>query len=96
VTAGHASRWPERTCIGCRRKADARLLVRFVAPEGRLIPGAGRAGRGAWLCAETTLACFDLATQRRRWGAALRVRVDPASVAELRNQLLVVSAPELR
>ena len=92
---GCASAGPERTCIGCRRKAQRRQLVRFVAPEGRLAFGAGMPGRGAWLCAATTLACFDAATQRRRWGSALRGKIDAASVAELRNQLLTLPGTEL-
>ena len=37
----------------------------------------------------------DAATQRRRWGSALRGKIDAASVAELRNQLLTLPGTEL-
>jgi len=71
-------------CVGCRRRAPARDLVRIVrTPDGRLVPGRpGRDGRGAWLCRDR-LDCLDGAARRglsRAWGAA----VSGEAVAALR------------
>ncbi|MCP3992513.1 MAG: YlxR family protein [Actinomycetia bacterium] len=87
MTVSRPTAEPERTCIGCRRRAEQPLLVRFVAAEGRLKLGARQPGRGAWLCRHTLIECFDAATERHRWAAALRSKIDVASTAELRVQL---------
>jgi predicted RNA-binding protein YlxR (DUF448 family) len=51
--------------------------MRFVAEGGRLVPGAGRPGRGAYTCPR--LACFERAVARRAFNRTLRrtVRVEP-------------------
>jgi len=69
---------PVRSCIGCGRKAPQSELIRFVAKDGRLIPGAGRPGRGAYTCKR--LACFERALARRAFNRTLRrtVEVDGA------------------
>ena len=68
---------PVRSCVGCGRKAPQSELRRFVAQDGRLVPGAGEPGRGAYTCRR--LACFERAVTRRAFNRALRqtVRVEP-------------------
>lgn len=78
---------PTRTCVGCRRRAGQSVLIRLTVDDGRLVLGEGGGGRGAWLCADRVLDCFDRATARRQWARALRSAVDPASVARLRVEL---------
>ncbi|HEY8453127.1 MAG: YlxR family protein [Micromonosporaceae bacterium] len=88
------SRTPVRTCVGCRRRAPASELLRFVAvrdtaePDGgrvRLVPDPRRRapGRGAHLHPDP--GCLALARRRRAYGRALRVSgvVDDGAVAEL-------------
>jgi len=79
---------PERTCIGCRRKAGPSRLVRIARrPDGSLATGRGEPGRGAWLCAATTT-CFDTAVRRRAFPRALRCEVSGHDLAWLRERLL--------
>jgi predicted RNA-binding protein YlxR (DUF448 family) len=68
---------PIRSCIGCGRKGPQRELLRFVAKEGRLVPGAKEPGRGAYTCRR--LSCFERALARRAFNRTLRrnVRVGP-------------------
>jgi predicted RNA-binding protein YlxR (DUF448 family) len=68
---------PIRSCVGCGRKAPQSELLRFVAEEGRLVPGAGKPGRGAYTCRR--LSCFERAAARRAFNRTLRrtVRVEP-------------------
>ena len=65
-----------RTCAGCGRKAPQAELVRFVAPEGVLTPGAKTRGRGVYTCRR--LECFERAASNRGFARTLRtaVRVD--------------------
>jgi len=72
---------PERTCIGCRGRADKAELLRLVwrgvvvADEAQVEPG-----RGAYL--HPAQKCLDLAVRRRALSRALRVEgVDHAAVA---------------
>jgi predicted RNA-binding protein YlxR (DUF448 family) len=69
---------PIRSCIGCGRRAPQSELIRFVAENSRLVPGAGRPGRGAYTCRR--LACFERAVARRAFNRTLRrtVEIDPA------------------
>nr|MDT0661394.1 YlxR family protein [Micromonospora sp. DSM 115978] len=68
---------PERTCVGCRRRAPAGELLRIIAvnegPVARLRPDPARRlpGRGANLHPDP--ACFALAVRRRAFGRALRI-----------------------
>ena len=83
---------PVRTCIGCRKRAPASELLRFVASgpeidgnvELRLQPDPSRRlpGRGAHLHLDP--ACFALAERRRAFGRALRLTgvADTGSLAE--------------
>jgi predicted RNA-binding protein YlxR (DUF448 family) len=82
------SRAPERTCIGCRRKAGPALLVRVARRlDGSLAVGRGEPGRGAWLCAGSA-ACFEAAVRRRAFGRALRCDVPAHELELLRGKLL--------
>jgi predicted RNA-binding protein YlxR (DUF448 family) len=69
---------PVRTCVGCRKRAEASELLRVVAVErdGESIviepdPTRVRRGRGAHLHPDP--ACLALAERRRAFGRALRV-----------------------
>jgi predicted RNA-binding protein YlxR (DUF448 family) len=68
---------PTRSCIGCGRKAPQSELLRFVAPDGRLVHGATEPGRGAYTCRRRL--CFERAVARRAFNRTLRrtVRVEP-------------------
>ena len=68
---------PVRSCVGCGRRAPQGELLRFVAKDGRLVPGAGEPGRGAYTCRR--LACFERAVARRAFNRTLRktLRVEP-------------------
>ena len=77
---------PERTCIGCRRRAPRHELVRFAAVRDgeRLVlvrDDGGLGGRGVYTCASRT--CFETALARRGFARAARadVKVD-ASLAD--------------
>ncbi|WP_457111332.1 YlxR family protein [Marmoricola sp. URHA0025 HA25] len=71
---------PVRTCIGCRRRAAKRELLRVVAgpvAHGQETswavvpdPGGTAPGRGAHL--HPTLECFELAERKRAFARALR------------------------
>lgn len=61
---------PIRSCVGCGRKAPQSELVRFVAEGGRLVPGSGKPGRGAYTCRR--LSCFERALARRAFNRTLR------------------------
>jgi uncharacterized protein len=64
---------PIRSCIGCGRKAPQGELLRFVAKDGRLVPGPGEPGRGAYTCRR--LSCFERALSRRAFNRTLRQNV---------------------
>ncbi|HWH06116.1 MAG TPA: YlxR family protein [Gaiellaceae bacterium] len=76
-------RRPERTCAGCGAKRPQAELVRFAAPEGRLVAGRTVPGRGAYTCPR--LACFERALAHRAFNRVLRrtVQVDPALASRL-------------
>ena len=72
---------PTRTCAGCGARAPKSELIRFVAREGELVPGARDEGRGVYT--HRRLSCFERAASRRAFARTLRrtVRVDPALAA---------------
>ncbi|GGM36138.1 DNA-binding protein [Micromonospora sonchi] len=76
---------PERTCVGCRRRAPASDLLRIVAVEEeadlslRPDPARRLPGRGANMHPDP--ACFAQALQRRAFGRALRVAGVPRDEA---------------
>ena len=67
---------PTRSCVGCGRKAPQSELLRFVARDGQLVPGANQPGRGAYTCRR--LSCFERAVARRAFNRTLKrnVRVE--------------------
>ncbi|GAB2750662.1 YlxR family protein [Nocardioides pakistanensis] len=77
-----------RTCVGCRVRAPKQELLRVVASGSvgdQLVvpdPGARAPGRGAYI--HPTLECLELATRRRAFARALRVRggLDEAPVRD--------------
>lgn len=78
---------PLRTCVGCRREAGKRELVRFVRDaEGEVhVDTTGKApGRGASVCADA--ACFEAAVSRKRLAPALRASVSEEDVERLRHE----------
>jgi uncharacterized protein len=85
---------PTRTCVGCRKRAPASELIRFVAAGSgddlRLLPDPGRRlpGRGAHLHPDQ--ACFALAERRRAFGRALRF-TGVADTGPLAEHILAVS-----
>ncbi|MFT4081964.1 MAG: YlxR family protein [Nocardioides sp.] len=75
---------PVRTCIGCRRRAAKRELLRVtVGPDrdGRQTvvpdPASSAPGRGAHL--HPTRECYDLAVRRKAFTRALRLTGGPSS-----------------
>ena len=69
---------PVRTCIGCRRRATKRELLRVIAgsdTHGHLVvvpdPEGTAPGRGAHLHPDP--GCYDLAVRRKAFSRALRV-----------------------
>ncbi|WP_460436971.1 YlxR family protein [Angustibacter speluncae] len=78
---------PQRTCVGCRRKADRSRLLRVVAAgDGTLVPDPRTRlpGRGAWV--HPDLGCLDQAVRRRAFARALRLQA-PADLAAVREHL---------
>ena len=61
---------PTRTCAGCGRKAPKGELIRFVAQEGVLTPGAQAPGRGVYTCRR--LQCFERAAANRGFARTLQ------------------------
>jgi uncharacterized protein len=78
---------PERTCVGCGRKASQAELVRFAARDGALVPGRGVPGRGAYTCGR--LACFERAVSRRSFNRVLRqsLTIDAALSEQFTHRL---------
>jgi predicted RNA-binding protein YlxR (DUF448 family) len=64
---------PVRTCVGCRRRAPARDLLRVAVQGGAAVPDPRRVlpGRGAHLHPDP--ACLEQAERRRALPRALRV-----------------------
>jgi uncharacterized protein len=95
-------RFPERTCIGCRRVGPASELVRLTAPDGRVAVASRRSGRamsrqgrGAWL--HPTTGCVTAAVKTRAFGRAFRGAVevnDPAQLLAAVRTALGVSSHE--
>ncbi|MEJ8279121.1 YlxR family protein [Pseudonocardia spirodelae] len=73
----HTRSYPIRTCVGCRTRERADVLLRVVAENGRLVPDPRRRlpGRGAWLHPST--GCLDRAERRSAFARALRIRTKP-------------------
>jgi predicted RNA-binding protein YlxR (DUF448 family) len=77
-----------RTCVGCRANRPQSELIRFHCDaDGRLNVGRAGPGRGAWLCRDNLIACFDRAARMEAFERALRRQVQPASVEALLSRL---------
>lgn len=71
---------PVRTCIGCRRAASKRKLVRLARrPDGHVVIDAANreTGRGAYLCPASE--CLEIALKRGTLSRAFRApaRIGP-------------------
>jgi len=76
---------PVRTCVGCRKRELAAVLLRVVAvssgngavaPEALVVDTAGNLpGRGAWLHPDPQ--CLHAAIRRRAFTRALRITGSP-------------------
>jgi uncharacterized protein len=83
---------PRRTCVVCRSTTAKRTLHRIVrSPAGTVAydPTGKAAGRGAYLCGQSS--CLDQAVRRRSIQRALKVTdaaAANAAVEALRNQVL--------
>ncbi|MSO95549.1 MAG: YlxR family protein [Thermoleophilia bacterium] len=64
---------PERTCVGCGRRAPQAELLRFGSVEGLLTAGRTLPGRGAYTCRR--LVCFERAVASRGFNRVLRSTV---------------------
>jgi predicted RNA-binding protein YlxR (DUF448 family) len=81
---------PTRTCVGCRKTAGQRTLVRLKTEAGRVVFDGSRAGgRGAWLHPEA--ACLDRAIERRVFARAFREQGVQADAASLRVELTEIA-----
>lgn len=79
---------PQRTCVGCRAVRSQRRLIRLVLdPAEGLKLGRTSPGRGAWLCRDTVLSCFDAAVSRNGFERSFGQPIRAASPIELREQL---------
>jgi uncharacterized protein len=94
--AGPTRNVPTRTCVGCRVRAPASELLRFVAARAgdhlRLEPDPLRRlpGRGAHVHPDP--ACFALAERRRAFGRALRF-TGVADTGPLAEHIRAASTP---
>lgn len=81
----------ERTCVGCRGKAEKRDLLRVVrVDEGRVAidPSGAAPGRGAYLHRDAE--CVAMALEHGAVARALRTGLPAEGAARLRNDLVRV------
>jgi predicted RNA-binding protein YlxR (DUF448 family) len=89
MKGGRGRRQPLRTCVGCRRQAAQRELIRVVRDRlgAVAVDGTGRAqGRGAYLHRDR--ACLQAARRAHAVERALRTPVDEALWAALDRALV--------
>ena len=84
---------PVRTCIGCRTRSAAGVLLRVVVVDGVLTPDPRRRlpGRGAWL--HPAPECLARADRRSAFSRALRVP-GPLPVDQVREYMEVTQMDE--
>jgi len=85
---GTQTKSPIRTCIGCRESQNKGTLIRVVrgSDSNISVDSSGKLpGRGAYLHPDEK--CFDLAVKRRRFEAALRVKLYEDDTSRLRTEL---------
>ncbi|MGE5542468.1 MAG: RNase P modulator RnpM [Bacillota bacterium] len=81
-------RVPQRTCVGCLEVKGKKELVRVVrTPEGivEVDPTGKRAGRGAYLCPDTS--CLEKAVKGKRLEKALGVEIGGDVLERVRLRL---------
>ena len=61
---------PQRTCVGCGRRAPQSELLRFGSVDSRLTVGRTVPGRGAYTCRR--IVCFERAVASRAFNRVLR------------------------
>jgi predicted RNA-binding protein YlxR (DUF448 family) len=79
----------ERTCVGCRGKADKRDLLRIVrVDEGRVAvdPSGSAPGRGAYVHHDA--GCVEAALEHGAVARSLRTGLAAEGAARLRNDLV--------
>jgi predicted RNA-binding protein YlxR (DUF448 family) len=87
---------PVRTCVGCRKRELAVVLLRVVAVDGNgsqiltVDPARKLPGRGAWLHPDPQ--CLDAAIRRRAFVRALRITGSPDMTAVIEHLSTVTSA----
>jgi predicted RNA-binding protein YlxR (DUF448 family) len=82
------ARVPRRTCAGCRRVAAKGELIRVVrSPDGRagVDPSGVLPGRGAYV--HRNAGCVAAAFERNRLARALRIPLEGARAASLRQDI---------
>jgi uncharacterized protein len=73
---------PQRRCVGCRKVRPQRELFRLVTDgSGEAVPGAGKPGRGCWLCRD--VACAREAVKTRAIARALKGKAAAATLDRL-------------
>ena len=66
---------PIRTCLGCRKRLPRKRLLRFVSPQGQVVPDRNKTGhgRGAYCCDDKN--CLrSFFRQKKALARAFRVR----------------------
>jgi len=78
---------PERSCVGCRKRAPKAELLRVVrSAEGARVDPLGRApGRGAYVHRDAV--CVGLALRRGALAGALRMGLAKEELARLRSDI---------
>ena len=81
------AREPERSCVGCRRRAPKAELLRVACtPSGvRADPTATAPGRGAYVHRDPS--CVDAALRNGAIARALRVGLSEGELARLRGDI---------
>jgi len=81
------AREPERSCVGCRKRAPKADLLRIVrGSAGARVDRIGSApGRGAYVHRDP--ACADAALRRGAFANALRSGLTQEELARLRNEI---------
>jgi len=81
---------PQRRCVGCRKVKAQPELFRLVAEAGKVVPGHGKPGRGAWLCRNER--CARDASKRGELGRALKGKAAAPPMASLLEWMGLTSA----
>ena len=72
---------PQRRCLGCRKIRPRPELLRLVAESGQAVPGAGKPGRGCWICRDE--ACARSALKSGQFPRALKGRTAAPELGRL-------------